>query len=187
MTRTSTILCLALGAAALCGCSTIQRAVDKPAAKEPDVADQLFKLQKDNALLLDKVDNVERALANSPGGNACAETAARAEAIERRLAAVERQLADSQQRMETVLAEVRGVRRASQPPVPAAPAATPLAASPATPLAASPATPLAAPAPAPATTPAAVPAPQPAAAAAPAAPRAAAPAAPAPAPSAAAQ
>ena len=179
MTRTFTILGLALGAAALCGCSTIQRVVDKPAAKEPDVADQLFKLQKDNALLLDKVDNVERALANSPGGNACAETAARAEAIERRLAAVERQLADSQQRMETVLAEVRGVRRASQPPVPAAPAATPLAASPATPLAA--------PAPAPATTPAAVPAPQPAAAAAPAAPRAAAPAAPAPAPSAAAQ
>lgn len=179
MTRTFTILGLALGAAALCGCSTIQRAVDKPAAKEPDVADQLFKLQKDNALLLDKVDNVERALANSPGGNACAETAARAEAIEKRLAAVERQLADSQQRMETVLAEVRGVRRASQPPVPAAPAATPLAASPATPLAA--------PAPAPATTPAAVPAPQPAAAAAPAAPRAAAPAAPAPAPSAAAQ
>jgi len=64
MTRTFTILGLALGAAALCGCSTIQRVVDKPAAKEPDVADQLFKLQKDNALLLDKVDNVERALAN---------------------------------------------------------------------------------------------------------------------------
>lgn len=198
MTRTLTILGLALGAAALCGCSTIQRVVDKPAAKEPDVADQLFKLQKDNALLLDKVDNVERALANSPGGNACAETAARAEAIEKRLAAVERQLADSQQRMETVLAEVRGVRRASQPPVPAAPAATPLAASAATPLAGPGATPHAAPAPALATTPAAaqqpsvaspaaVPAPQPAASAAPAAPRAAAPAAPAPAPSAAAQ
>ncbi|MEN6632252.1 MAG: tetratricopeptide repeat protein [Candidatus Polarisedimenticolia bacterium] len=186
MTRTLTILGLALGAAALCGCSTIQRAVDKPAAKEPDVADQLFKLQKDNALLLDKVDNVERALANSPGGNACAETAARAEAIEKRLAAVERQLADSQQRLETVLAEVRGVRRASQPPVPAAPAATPLAASAATPLAA--------PAPAPATTPLAapaapaVPAPRPVPAApAPSAvaPRAAASPAPAPTPAAA--
>ena len=55
MTRGLLLLAAALGAAGASGCATLGRAGTAPATAAPDVSDQLFKIQKDTATLLDQI------------------------------------------------------------------------------------------------------------------------------------
>ncbi len=110
------LLAAALGAAGSAGCATLGRAGTEPATAAPDVADQLFKIQKDTATLLDRTAALEQKLGGSQN-NACAEAAARAENLERQLRVLQEQSLATQQRLDAVVAEMRASRR---PPAPVA-------------------------------------------------------------------
>lgn len=144
-------------------------------AGEADIQDQLFKLQKDSARLFDKVDALEKALGGSSQQSACAETASRAENLERQMRVLEEQLLATQKRLDDIMTELRTQRRAAAE-TPAAPAFGTAAPAPSAAPAPAPAPSTALP---PATTP---PATVPPATAAPPAAQAPAPAATAPAP-----
>lgn len=87
----------------------------------PGVQDQLFKLQKDTARLLQEIEALETSLAENRSVTACAEAASRAEALERQVKTLEEQWLSTQRRLDEVLAEVRALRPAAGPVV-----ATPL-------------------------------------------------------------
>lgn len=79
----------------------------------PDVQDQLFKLQKDSARVLEQLDAIQRKSADPT--TACAEAAARTETLEREMRVIEEQLLATQRRLDEVLAEVRALRPAAGP------------------------------------------------------------------------
>lgn len=97
--------------ALLCaGCATL---ANPPTSSGDDsgVQDQLFKLQKDSASLLEKVDKLEKSLGDRSAGGACAEAAARSQNMEKELRVLEEQLLATQKRLDEVLAELRVQRR----------------------------------------------------------------------------
>ncbi len=120
--------CALLGA----GCATLANPPSSP-SQPSDVQDQLFKLQKDSALLLDKVDKLEKSLGDRSAGGACAEVAARSENMEKELRVLEEQLLATEKRLDDLLAELRSQRRGGglagpvHPATPPAPAAGPAA------------------------------------------------------------
>jgi tol-pal system protein YbgF len=134
---------LALGLALATGCAGFPGAEPASTAPPPpDVQDQLFKLQKDSARILEQLDAVQKKAVDPT--TACAEAASRTETLEREMRVVEEQLLATQRRLDEVLAEVRGLRPGAAPVLnPARPAdgdARPPAGSPADGAAPSPAT-----------------------------------------------
>jgi tol-pal system protein YbgF len=105
------VVALALAAT---GCATLSGA-GQPPSSEPDVADQLFKLQKDTAAILDRTAALEQKL--SGGQNtACAEAAARSENIERQVRVLEEQFLATQQRLDAIASELRNQRHTGAAP-----------------------------------------------------------------------
>lgn len=90
----------------------------------PGIQDQLFKLQKDSARLLQQMDELEKALSEDRSLAACAEAASRAEALERQVKALEEQWLSTQRRLDEVLSEVRTLRPGATPVIVTPPADT---------------------------------------------------------------
>ncbi|MBP7147144.1 MAG: tetratricopeptide repeat protein [Acidobacteria bacterium] len=85
-------------------------------AADPEVQDQLFKLQKDTARLLDKLEKLEQSQGDRSTA-ACAETVARMDALERQFRVLEEQLLAAQRQLDETLGEVRALRRSSAQPL----------------------------------------------------------------------
>jgi tol-pal system protein YbgF len=79
----------------------------------PDVQEQLFKLQKDSARVLEQLEALQKK--STDPTTACAEAAARTETLERTMRVVEEQLLATQRRLDELLAEVRGLRPGAAP------------------------------------------------------------------------
>jgi TolA-binding protein len=97
-------------------------------AAPAEIQDQLFKLQKDNARILDRLTELEKSLASrGTEQSPCAEAAARAQNLERQMRVMEEQLLATQRRLDETLVELRLQRRTGGAPlgVPAAPPAAP--------------------------------------------------------------
>jgi tol-pal system protein YbgF len=113
---------LALGLALATGCAGFPGTEPASTAPPPpDVQDQLFKLQKDSARVLEQLETLQKK-ATDPT-TACAEAASRTESLEREMRVVEEQLLATQRRLDEVLAEVRGLRPGAAPVL--SPARTP--------------------------------------------------------------
>lgn len=119
--KTRAILFLSALLAVTAGCATLGGPQTAPETKEADIADQLFKLQKDSAQLLDRISDVEKALSHPAPNAACAEAATRTQALERQLRALGEQLAANQRLLDEALSELRTLRRASGASAPARP------------------------------------------------------------------
>ncbi|MCU0254310.1 MAG: tetratricopeptide repeat protein [Acidobacteria bacterium] len=105
---------LAIGLALAAGCAGFPGAQPASSAPPPpDVQEQLFKLQKDAARILEQLEGVQKKAVDPTA--ACAEAASRTETIERQVRVVEEQLLATQRRLDEVLAEVRGLRPGAAP------------------------------------------------------------------------
>lgn len=112
--RRPALAALVLGLALATGCAGFPGS--EPASTSPpppDVQDQLFKLQKDSARVLEQLDAMQKKTADPT--TACAEAAARTETLEREMRVVEEQLLATQRRLDEILAEVRGLRPGAAP------------------------------------------------------------------------
>jgi tol-pal system protein YbgF len=113
------------------GCATLGGAAAPSSAEPSDVQDQLFKLQKDSALLLEKVGKIEKTLGDRGDRSPCAEAAARSEGLEREVRVLEEQILATQKRIDDVLVELRSQRRvAGSAPAVGAPSAAPVVVTP---------------------------------------------------------
>ncbi len=120
--RRSAPAALALAVLLATGCAGFPGAEPASTAPPPpDVQDQLFKLQKDSARVLEQLEALQKKTADPT--TACAEAASRTETLEREMRVVEEQLLATQRRLDEVLAELRS-QRPGAPPVlnPARPA-----------------------------------------------------------------
>lgn len=78
-----------------------------------DVRDQLFKLQKDTARLLDGMTQLQTAMKQQQAPPACAEAATRAQALENEVGALRESVAAATARLEEALVEIRALRLAA--------------------------------------------------------------------------
>ncbi len=106
------------------GCaSTVPGAA--PAADSAQVRDQLFKLQKDSARILDRVEALAEKSSGDQAAPACAEAASKVDDLATEVRALEEQLLAAQRRLDELFSEVRALRRAAPagwaPPAPVPP------------------------------------------------------------------
>ena len=105
---------VALAVALATGCAGFPGAEPASTAPPPpDVQDQLFKLQKDSARVLEQLDALQKKSVDPT--TACAEAATRTETLEREMRVIEEQLLATQRRLDEVLAEVRSQRPGAAP------------------------------------------------------------------------
>lgn len=118
MNRYAGVLLL-LPAAAL-GCASLPVPGGGP-GDGAEIQAQLFKLQKDAARTLEKLEKIEAGGAATAAPNAtCAQAALKVEDLERQVKVLQEQILAGQRRLDEVLAEVRAGRRTAAP-APAAP------------------------------------------------------------------
>jgi tol-pal system protein YbgF len=112
--RPPAIAALTLALALAAGCAGFPGAEPASSAPPaPDVQEQLFKLQKDAARVIEQLDALQKKAVDP--STACAEAASRTERLEREMRVVEEQLLATQRRLDEVLAEVRGLRPGAPP------------------------------------------------------------------------
>ncbi len=96
-----TFACLAIGGSSLAAVT---------ASEEADVREQLFKLQKDTARLLEGMARLDAALKQQQVSPACAEAASRTQDLETQVGALREAMIVSQTRLDEALAEIRALR-----------------------------------------------------------------------------
>ncbi len=123
---TAGTLCLAasLGLFAA-GCATTMPGA-APAADSAEIRDQLFKLQKDSARILARVETLAEESSGDRSNPACAEAATKVDDLATEIRALEEQVLATQRRLDELFSEVRALRRTA----PAGWAAAPPAATP---------------------------------------------------------
>lgn len=106
LTVAALTLVVMLGAQA---CATTGAGTGMSTRESSDIKDQLFKLQKDSARMLKKIEDLER---GDEGGShaACAEAAARVQNVESQVIVLEEQILATQHRMDEALGELRTLR-----------------------------------------------------------------------------
>jgi len=83
-----------------------------PSSSDSGVSEQLFKLQKDNARILDAIDELKNEASQEDSAQAnCAVAVARLEEVERRIIAIEEQSLATQQRMDDAVYALQALRR----------------------------------------------------------------------------
>ncbi len=120
----SALLPLLLAALAA-GCATAPVGSTDPAGAA-EVRDQLFKLQKDSARILEKLDQVT-ARDDDRSTAACAAAASKVDDLATEVRALEEQVLATQRRLDELFSEVRALRRAGPTAWAAAPATPPQA------------------------------------------------------------
>ncbi|MFN7965255.1 MAG: tetratricopeptide repeat protein [Acidobacteriota bacterium] len=96
-----TLACLAIGGSSLAAVT---------ASDDADVREQLFKLQKDTARLLEGMARLDAALKQQQVSPACAEAASRTQDLETQVGALREAMIVSQTRLDEALAEIRALR-----------------------------------------------------------------------------
>ncbi|UCF67530.1 MAG: tetratricopeptide repeat protein [Acidobacteriota bacterium] len=99
-----------MGASCLSGCATPVQGRSVATTDAAEIRDQLFKLQKDSARLIESIERIEQRGGNAMSSNACAEAVTKIESVERRVLVLEEQLLAAHQRLDQTLAELRAIR-----------------------------------------------------------------------------
>ncbi len=106
------------------GCATTMPGA-APTTGSAEIRDQLFKLQKDSARILEKVEALSEKASADGATPACAEAASKVDDLATEVRALEEQVLATQRRLDELFSEVRALRRAvptgwaAAPPAPA--------------------------------------------------------------------
>jgi len=92
------------------GCATTMPGA-APATGSAEIRDQLFKLQKDSARILERVETLAEKASGDQASPACAEAATKVDDLATEIRALEEQVLATQRRLDELFSEVRALRR----------------------------------------------------------------------------